>query len=172
MADLKAHQMILPVSVRSFNFATGTWTYSANSGIPFYSKGAADETAVVTVPIKLPVMRGEVGVQLDKIEIPLRIATADLDAVLAGVLTRCNHYKAVTAAGTNIDTTAVTITETGTAVTNAATDRLYTATVSSPAFSYDGTVTAVSWELQLTINAGATSAIRVYDALVYYTSAQ
>ncbi len=172
MADYMLHQMILPVSCRMFNFATGTWTYSANSGNPFYSKGAADETATVTIPIKLPLLRGEVGVQLDKIELGIRIATADLDAVLAGTLTQANHYKAVAAAGVNMDTTAVTITETGASVTNAATDRLYTATVSSPALTYTSTVTAVSWELQLVINAGATSAIRVYDALAYYTSAQ
>ncbi len=172
MADLKMHQMILPISCKVFNFATGTWTYAANSGNPYFSKGAADETAVVTIPILLPLMRGEVGVQLDKIEVPLRIATADLDAVVAGTLTQANYYKAVAAAGTNMDTTAVTITETGAQVTAAATDRLYTATISSPALTYTSTVTAVGWQLSLSLNAGATSAIRVYDALAYYTSAQ
>lgn len=172
MADFLTHEFQLPISCKQFNFATGTWTYAANSGNPYFAKTATDETSTVTIPIMLPFMSNEFGVKLKSIKVPLRITTADLDAVVAGTLTRTNYYKAVAAAGTNMDTTAVTITETGTAVTAAATDRLYTATISSADWVYSSTITVVGYQLNISLNAGASTIIRVYDAIAVYDSLQ
>lgn len=171
MADFKIHEMTLPISVKQMNFATGTWTYASNSGIPYVAKNAADETSVVTIPIMLPALRGEIGVKLKSIEVPLRITTADLDAVIAGTLYRTNSYLAVAAGGVDITATSIAITEAGTSVTAAATDRLYVATIPTPDWDFTSTRTKQSYQLNLSLNAGAASIIRVYDAAAIYESA-
>lgn len=164
MADFLTHEMAHFIPASTYKCTTGTWTLTDSSGVLYQLKTATDETSTVTIPIIIPFMRGEFGAKLKSIEVPLRITTADLDAVVAGTLVRVNDYKAVAAAGVNIDTTAVTITETGTAVTAAATDRLYTATVSSPAWVYSSTITKVHYALTLSLNAAASTVIRVYGA--------
>lgn len=131
-------------------------------------KTAADETSVVSIPIAVPALSGEFGAKIKAIKVPLRIITANLDAVVAGSLYRVNDYLAVAAAGVDITATAVTITETGTAVTAAATDRLYTATVSSPAFDYTSTITRAHYQLDISLNCAATTVVRAYGATVVY----
>ncbi len=168
MADFVVHEVQQPISVKVMDFATGTWAYSANSGNPYFAKTAADTTSIITIPIHLPFISGEHGVKLKAIKIPMRIGTADLDAVIAGTLYRTNYYKAVAAAGTDQDATTVTITETGTQVTFAATDRLYTATVASPDWVYTSTINNVSYHLSISLNAGATTVPRIYDAIAVY----
>jgi hypothetical protein len=163
------HPKVHYVGPGAFKCTTGTWTLTSSSGKLYQAKSAADETPVVSIPIGLPYLVGEFGPKLTKIEVPLRITTADLDAVIAGSLYQVNDYKAVAAAGTNIDTTAITITETGTAVTAAATDRLYTATVTTPAYPLTSTITVVHYQLDLSINCAAGTVLWVYGANVYYT---
>lgn len=171
MADFKTTEVVLPVSCKVMNFATGTWTYAANSGIPYVAKTATDETSTVTIPIMLPQQSTELGVKLKAIKLPMRITTADLDAVIAGTLYRTNSYLAVAAAGTDQTATSITITETGAQVTAAATDRLYTATVTTPEWSYTSTRTFCGYQLSLSLNAAASTVIRVYDAYVVYDTA-
>ncbi len=150
------------IPVTTFKFTTGTWTTATSGGILSASKSATDETTTVSIPICLDRRDGEIGVKLTSIEVPLRITTADLDAVIAGTLSRVN-LKAVTTAGTNIDATAITITETGTGVTANAADRLYTATISSPAYDFT-TQDECYYQLDLSINAAATTVVKVYSA--------
>ncbi len=168
MGVYTTQEIQLPVSCKTFNFATGTWTYSANSGIPFLSKSAADETSTVTIPVMLPFMSGQFGVKLKAIKVPIRIATANLDAVIAGTLFRTNYYLAATGGGVDMTATSVSITETGAEVTAAATDRLYTVTISNPDWVHTSTVNLVGYQLSLVLNAATTSAIRVYDAIAVF----
>ncbi len=163
------HAKVMHVPASQFKATTGTWTLTNSSGILYQLKTATDETSIVSIPFGVPALSGEFGPKLTKIEVPLRITTADLDAVIAGTLYQVNDYKAVAAAGVNIDTTAVTISETGTAVTAAATDRLYTATVTTPAYPLTSTITVIHYQLDLSLNAGATTVIRAYGANGYYT---
>lgn len=153
------------VPLKAMNFATGTWTYNNSSGIEFQSKGAADETSVITAPIHLPRRTDQTGVRINSIDVYYRNTTADLDAAPSATLHRLN-LKAVSGAGTDNDATAITTTNNG-VVTAAATDRKMTFTVSSPAFDYSSTQTQ-DYVFTLTLNAGATSAIRVYRVVVNY----
>lgn len=164
MADFLAHEKTLYIPPSLYKCTTGTWTLTNTSGILYQLKTATDETSVVSIPIAIPVLSGELGHKLKAIKVPMRITTANLDAVLAGTLYRNNDYLAVAAAGVDITTSTITISETGTAVTAAATDRLYTATVTTPDWDYTSTITLAHYQLDISINAGATTVVRVYGA--------
>jgi hypothetical protein len=168
MADFLTHARQLYIPPSLYKITTGTWTLTSSSGILYQLKTATDETSTVSIPIALPAYAGEFGQKLKSIEVPLRITTADLDAVIAGTLYRVNDYLAVAAAGVDITATSVTITETGAAVTAAATDRLYTATISSPDWVYTSTLTKVHYQLDISLNCGATTVVRAYGATVNY----
>jgi len=154
------------VSPSAYKITTGTWTLTNSSGILFQLKTATAETSVISIPILLERRDGEIGVKLTSVEVPLRITGADLSGVVAGTLYRVN-MKAVTTPGTNIDTTTLTITETGTSVTLNAADRLYTATISSPAYDFS-TQDECSYQLDLSLPCAASTVVRAYGAIVHY----
>lgn len=158
------HTLTIPCS--TYKITTGTWTLTSSGGIMYQLKTATDETSVISIPIAIPRRDVEFGGKLIKVEVPLRITTANLDAVIAGTLYRVNQ-KAVTAAGTNITSTSLTITETGTGVTADAADRLYTATINDPAFDLS-TQDECHYQLDLSLNCGATTVVRAYNAIATY----
>lgn len=168
MADLLTHSKKIYIPPSNYKITTGTWTLTSSSGIMYQLKTATAETSVISIPIPMPYLAGEFGARLTSINVPLRITTADLSGVASGALYLVNDYKAVAAAGTNIDTTAVTITETGTAVTAAATDRLYTATISSTAFFITSTVTEGHYQLELSLPCASTTVVRAYGATAIF----
>lgn len=154
------------IPVTTMKFTTGTWTTSTTSGILSATKTATAETAVVSIPICVPRRDGEIGMKLNSIDVPLRITTADLAGVLAGTLYRVNQ-NAVNTPGTNITASTLTITETGTSVTANAADRLYTATISIPAYDFT-TQDECYYQLDLSINAASTTVVKVYSAVAKF----
>lgn len=162
-SNIRSYKRI--VSVTSMTFTTGTWTYSSNTGIPKQTKTATDETSTINIPLNFPSVDGELGSRITKVEIPVRITTANLDAAPGLVLYRRNML-AVAGAGTDLTASTVTTTDDG-VVTAAATDRLWTVTVTTPAWDYT-TEDKASYNLLATVNAGASTVVIVYDALVYY----
>lgn len=159
----------LPVG--SMFTSTGTWTRVTNSGLPYYSHGAAAETTKVVIPIPAPSGSAETGLQLTSIDVPVRVATANLVSVPTATLYRRKSSLAVAAAGTNMVASSVTGTVTGAKLTAAATDRLLTFTVTTPAFDY-ATDSKMTYNLELKFNCATTSAVRVYDAIAYYSVPQ
>lgn len=155
------------VPIGSMFTSTGTWTRVTNSGIPYYSKSAAAETAKVTIPIQALSADGAFGGQLTTIDIPVRVATANLVSAPTLTVYRRNASLAVTGAGTNMTASSVTGTLTGATITAAATDRLLRFTVTTPALDY-GTDSKADYVAELTLHAATTSAIRVYDAIAYF----
>lgn len=170
MADLKTHAMQRYISPSAYKITTGTWTLTNSSGILYQLKTATAETSVISIPISIDAYAGEFGTKITAIEVPLRITGADLSGVAAGTLYRVDDYLAVAAAGVNITATSITITETGTSVTLAATDRLYTATVTTPAWDYSSTITKCHYQLDLSLPCAASTVVRAYGATVKYES--
>ncbi len=161
----RTYRQPLPLALHMF--ATGTWTFTANTGIGYWGKSAANETSVLTLPISLPFISGEQGVKLRSIELRHRIATQDLDAVLAGTLYRRNLYLA--AADTDITATTITGTETGAEVGSDAQDQPpYIFTITDPAWVYSSTITLVDYQFSLSINCGTSTAFRLYSAVAVY----
>jgi len=141
------------------------WTLVGTGGICHNAKAAADETQTYTIPINIPRTINVQGIKITKIEVPMRVAVANLDAAMAPTLYRINML-AVAAA--NVDITASTITTTDdTFVAFDANDRLLTVTVTTPIDDLT-TQAKCSYSLNLTLNAASTTTIRVYDAIVYY----
>lgn len=168
MADYITHERKLYIPPSNYRITTGTWTLTSVSGIMYQLKTAGAETSVISIPIPASYLGGEFGLKLKAIDVPLRITTADLSSAIVGSLFLVNDFKAVTGAGTNIDTTAVTITETGAAVTAAATDRLYTATISTQSFFVTSTVVEGHYQLDLSLVCPATTVVRAYGAHAIY----
>lgn len=160
----------LPISVKQMNFATGTWTFNNSSGLVFMSKGAADETSTVTIPVHIPRSTAQFGTKLKSVKVPIRVATADLDAAATADIHRIDMDAVVS--GATGDAAAVAITETDNGVVTAdANDRLFTVTITSPDWDYSTEATA-TYVVTLTLNAATTSAIRVYDAYAVYDELQ
>lgn len=156
----------LPISVKQMNFATGTWTYTYASGIEKMRKTATDETATVTIPIHIPRQSDQHGVKLKSIDVMIRVATADLDAVPGCTLYRQDFDLVVAGATGDQAAVAVTTTDNG-VVTADAQDRLLTITVTNPALDY-GTETTCAYLLELTFNAAASTVVDVYKAFAKY----
>lgn len=150
----------------SYKITTGTWTLTNSAGLLYQLKTAAAETSVISIPICIPRRDVELGGKLIKIDVPLRITGADLSGVLVGTLYRVNTL-AVNTPGTNNTATALTITEAGTSVTLNAADRLYTATISSPAFDLS-TQDECHYQLDLSVPCAASTVVRAYSAIAYY----
>jgi hypothetical protein len=168
MVDYKAHEISLPLSVKSFGLTTGTWTLTqSNSGIPKASKSAADETTTISIPIVIPRLSGEFGVRLKKILLPYKATTANFDAVPVTNLYKTNLYKATSGAAANVDATAVSVSNDG-VVTASANDRLLTITVSAPDFDYATGVTHVNYNLDVVLDCAAGTVLTVYDAIAVY----
>lgn len=155
------------ISAAGFKFTTGTWTVTNGTGFLYALKTANAETNIISIPINLDRRDLELGVKLTSIEVPFRITVADLTSVIVGTLYR-NNMKAVTAGGVNIDATAITGTETGAAVTSAATDRLYTFTITNPAYDF-ATQDECSYQLDLSLVCPASTVVRAYGAVVHFS---
>lgn len=154
------------VSPGAYKITTGTWTLTNSSGILYQLKTATAETSVISIPLNVERRDGEIGVKITSVEVPLRITGADLSGVVAGTLYRVN-MNAVTTPGTNITATALTITETGTSVTLNAADRLYTATITTPAYDF-ATQDECSYQLDLSLPCAASTVVRAYGAIIHY----
>jgi len=162
---LKLFKMKIPC--KNFVTSGGTFTAVAGTGIPYLSKTAANTTSMIAIPI--PILQGHEsgqGVKLKSVEIPIRLATANADSAPTVTLYRQNML-AVAGASADITASALTTTLTGATVTADANDRLLTCTVDSPALDYD-TEDKAGYVANLRINAGTSTALRVYDAIAYF----
>lgn len=165
---LYTHTLQIPVS--TFSATVGTWAVNLNSGLVCLDKTDGDDTSVVGIPLPIPRRQDNVGVIIKKITIPARVDTADLDAAPTLVLYRNNFDGVVT--GATADATTTTIAETagaGVVVTADANDRLWEFTIDTPDIDLDDEALA-TYHALLTINAAATSGVRLYDAIVTYDS--
>lgn len=156
------------VGIGNMFVSTGTWTRVTNAGLPYYSKAAAAETSKVVIPIPATNGAAENGLYLTSIDVPIRVATANLVSVPTATLYRRKTSLAVAAAGVNMVASSITGTSTGAKLTAAATDRLLTFSVTTPAYDYS-TDAKCTYNLELKFNAATTSAIRVYDAIAYFS---
>ncbi len=143
----------------------GTWAMAVASHLWTLNKSAANDTSVVKIPLKLPANAAALkGALLKSIDIWWVNATADLDALSAEI------YKATmpAQAGT-LATAAVTFTyDTG---HDAAAERITQAT-----HKMTLTITTPVWVdednefyVELTVDAGASSAFKLYGARANYT---
>lgn len=171
-ATRQIREKTVTVPLKTMDFNTGTWTYSTNSGIPKYSKAAAAETTVVTIPLNVPKEDIQYGFKLKSIKIPVRATTTDLTSAPTFTLYQTNKYKAVVGAGTNIDATSLT-TSNDAVVTAAATDRLWTVTVSTQAFeNLTGAVNDYAYTLTASIPCAAGTVLTVYEPTLVYETAE
>lgn len=145
MADYAGHDMQFTIPAGSLQLVGttfGTWTWQFNAGTPRINKTAAAETGAFYVPISLPQLVGEnVGRKLKRIDVAMRIFTADLTGPIQTTLYR--YYDNVTQFGTN--NAAFNMTSNGLttatfggnplaqSATASATDRVLTVTVNNPA---------------------------------------
>lgn len=156
----------VPVSLKSLNIATGTWTYTNSSGLLYMLKTATDETSVITYTLPIPRKANQYGVKLKKIYNPLRVITADLDAAPTSVIYRNDFDLVVAGASGDVATATITTTDDG-VVTADANDRLLTTTVSSPDWDYD-TEAMCQYVHSLSLNCAATTVVRIYPPIVEY----
>lgn len=166
MADmLRPHKV--PIPVKSFITSGGTWNFNGNTGIPYLSHTAADDSPVLTIPIPAPSSHeaGQ-GSKLTSIDIPIRATTQNFDTVPTVVIYRRNML-ALTDATVDLTATTIPCTVTGATVTADANDRLITATVTTPALDYD-TEDKASYYAVLSLDAGTATVLNVYDAIAYY----
>lgn len=148
--------------------STGTWSRTTNSGLPFISKSAAAAVSLIAFPLPVESRAGEFGAQLDGIDIPVRIATANLVSTPTLTVYRRNASLAATGAGTNMTASTIAGTLTGATVTAAATDRLLRWTRTTPAIDYSSDAKA-DYVAVLRLNAATTTAIRIYNAITYFS---
>lgn len=170
--DYNTHQVRQPISTKSMNLVTGTWTNTHTLGaVPFWVRTVATSNQVGVLSFTVPQKHydGEFGLYLKAIEIPMLIPTQCLTAVLNGHVYRINSYLAATTAAASITGTSIPLTQTGTSATVfAATTRLYTATITTPAYSYSSTITKCHYNFQMCIPAACTTAVKIYDAYAIY----
>jgi len=166
MHDTHQHQWIPP---NIFHCVTGTWTMAAGavSNTIAISKAAADNTAVVTIPIDVPMNDGpDKGSQLISIDCYWEVLTAAMDAVTA--LIHKVTLPADTVAIGTVESLAFTY-DTG---HDTAPERLtleqhsMTLTLTTPLWVEDDWVIQV----QLTMDAALTSALTMFGARANFTS--
>lgn len=140
----------------------GTWTLELASNVPSLRKAAADETAILHVPISVPAAGEQYqGKQIESIEIFYKIGTAACDAVTFALydLTLPAHGSAPSAA-------AVTVTQSVAAGdAKAAGNITQKLTISSPAI-LDGDS---AYHLEVSLDAAATSVIDIYGVRINFT---
>lgn len=156
----------VPVSLKDINIATGTWTYTNSSGLLYMLKTATDETSVITFTLPMPRKAGQHGVKLKKVLMPLRVITADLDAVPTCVIYRNDFDSVLVGASGDVSTATITTTDTG-VVTADANDRLLTITVTTPDWDY-GTEAQAQYTCSVSLNCGATTVVRLYPPIVEF----
>jgi hypothetical protein len=165
--DQKEFRIAVPIS-NMYQSGTGTFTKITaqnNSGVSYLSKTAATGTFYNEFEIPgLPIVQAEYGVDLLKIEVPVRIATQNLNSAPIFSLYR-ESMVAVTGGGTNITASSVgiTVVDTGTFL---ATDRLFTITVTSPASDFG--ITDPAYTMSCKFNCGTSTVLRLYKPRVYY----
>lgn len=154
------------IPLTDLNFSAGTWAYTIASNIHSQNKSAADTTTVMSIPITMPSGRDFYGAKLEGFSVVAEVSTADLDAVPSATLQR-QDYDAVdtTASATSlVAKTSIDITAgAGCVVTADAQQRLWSWTVDSPAADYD-TEQAAQYIAEVTINAGASSVVKIFGA--------
>ena len=157
------------ISPTQCHYVTGTWTDAAGAvaGTICKSKAAADETAVVTVPVCLPGNSGaRKGSYVKSIEVFWEVLTAAMDAVtpvinLARLPADTAAFAAVVAqtfaydAGHDTAAKRLTLDQ-----------HKMTLTLSAPLWLDDDDVLLV----QMTFDAAATSALTFFGAKVNYTA--
>lgn len=158
------------VPLRDINATVGTWTLTLASEILSLDKTAADNTSVLHIPLNVPRRTDFYGVKLETVNIYALVTTADLDAAPALVISR-NDYDAVNAtAGSTSAVTKQTIASTagaGVVVTADADARKWTWAIDTPAADYD-TELSCSYHGALTLNAGASTVIKIYGVELVY----
>ncbi len=151
------------------HYVTGTWTDAAGAvaNTICKSKAAADNTAVVTIPITPPQNSAAgKGSYIKSIEIFWEVLTAAMDAVTAAV------YKAALPADTAAFGAPSAVTFTYDGNHDSAAKRLtldqhrMTLTLATPVWLDDDDLLTV----QLTFDAAATSALTFFGARVNYTA--
>jgi hypothetical protein len=151
------------------SFVTGTWSDAAGAvaGTIAKSKAAADNTAVVTIPIALPANSGtRKGSYVKSVEVFWEVLTAAMDAVTAVI--NLARFPADGAAFAAVSAQTFTYD----AGHDSAAERLtldqhkMTLTLSTPIWLDDDDALMV----QITFDAAATSALTFFGAKVNYTT--
>jgi hypothetical protein len=154
-------ELVQVIPTTNMIFATGTWSDTASSGITYKGKTTANTTSVVSVLITPPRLDDQFGTKLEEIVFNYRAATQALDAAPTCTLYRV-ALDTVAGASDDIDATALTITHDGVATVDS-NDRKLTVTISDPAYDYS-TESRCYYQLDVTLNAGTSTALRVYAA--------
>jgi len=146
----------------------GVWTRNNNAGIPYYTRTVhttTTGTSHIYIPLEMPRVDSEWGIQIEKIITPVRVGIQNLVSAPIGTLYKRNNL-AVTAGGTNMTASSIPLTSVVTA-TFLATDRLYTFTPTTQLNDFVSGALPSYW-LDLYLNCASTTTVRVYDAEVYY----
>lgn len=155
------------ISAADIKNSGGTFGFNGNSGIPYLSKTAGADTPALWFPLIAPsAHESGQGLKLKSIEIPIRATTQNFNTTPTFTIYRRNMLALSDA---SVDNTASTLpcTLTGATVTANAKDRLLTISVTTPALDYDTEDKACYWG-KLALDAGTSTALRIYDAIAYY----
>lgn len=158
------------VPLKDINATVGTWALTLASNILSLDKSAADNTSVLHIPVNVPRRADFYGVQITGVNVFAVVTTADLDAAPTLVLSRQDYDLVDATASATSAVSATTIATTagaGVVVTADANDRLWSFAVDSPAADY-GTEVKCDYHAVLTINAAATSVVKIYGVEVTY----
>lgn len=159
------------VSVLGMNFATGTWTYSDNSGNPKKSKSANAETTTISIPFTPDFSQNKQGLYLTSIDIPIKIGVADLTSY-TWTLYR-SDLSSTKADGSVAVPSATTIAQTDNgAVTNRSNPTKFTITVTTPAFDGSASTSSTTPHNYLLVGSlvcPASTTLDVYAATFKYT---
>lgn len=146
----------IKVPLRDLNYTVGTWTLTLASNLLTADKTAADNTSVIHIPFPIDyatstdVDGANSSWRVKSLEVKMTNGTADLDAAPTLTINKVTHVAA------SIDTAAaVTTSTTGNAVGRVS--QVLTTTVTTPEWVQNG----VGYNAVLTINAGATSAVKI-----------
>lgn len=161
------HRRFIPFS--EMTFTTGTWTTTYVAGVGYSLKTATDETSTVDCPIVIAPRRSDFdSIKLKTVELIYRATTEDLDAAPTLALRRLNTDIVVAAGTGNVGTNTLTTTSDAVA-TAAAADRRATFTVDSAGAIFDfSDKERAHYHATFTLNAAATTVIRVYGVEVTY----
>lgn len=150
----------------------GTWTVTNSSSVWTYNHSNADDTSVIYVPCTidfsdLAVSSGsgvvDRGVRVIGLEVLYTNGTADLDAVIGIALFKDTVPDT---GGTAMATTSVTVTQTVPVVTQSAVQRRGSAFIAASDRFF--LTNAVQMHGEVTINAAATSVVKVQGCIWHY----
>ena len=139
-----------------------------NTGNPYIGRSAALSTVTFSIPLCIDHRSGEIGAQLDAIDIPFRLATENAVSTITMTVYRRNTSIPVVGTPGNITASTVAGTLTGSGLTANSADRLLHWVPTTPALDYSSDHKA-DYTAQVTFNLGTTSALRVYDPIVYFS---